>query len=53
MLILKYVHDFVRPRREEIIQRYIEVAGRIQALYIGTVSVEMIMQGLRKWSDNF
>jgi small neutral amino acid transporter SnatA (MarC family) len=39
----------VRPRREPLIQRYIEIAGRITALYIGTVAIEMIMQGIRAW----
>ncbi len=53
MLILKSVHDFVRPRREPLIERYIEIAGRITALYVGTVSVEMIMQGARTWADKF
>lgn len=53
MLVLKSAHDFVRPRREALIQRYIEIAGRITALYVGTVAVEMIMQGLRTWSDRF
>jgi small neutral amino acid transporter SnatA (MarC family) len=53
MLLLKYVHDFVRPRREALVQRYIEVVGRVQALYIGTVSIEMIMRGVRSWSQHF
>ena len=41
---LKAVHDYVRPRREPLIRRYIEIAGRITALFVGTISVEMIMQ---------
>ncbi|MEJ2364836.1 MAG: MarC family protein [Deltaproteobacteria bacterium] len=49
MLLLKALYDYVRPRQERLIQRYIEVAGRITALYVGTVSVDMIMQGLRAW----
>ncbi len=53
MLILKAAHDFVRPRRERLIQRYIEIAGRIVALFVGTVSVEMIMQGVRTWVHKF
>jgi len=53
MILLKRVHDFVRPRNEYLIQRYIEVAGRIMALIVGTVSVEMIMQGLRAWAEKF
>ena len=46
---LKALHDFVRPRREPLIERYIEIAGRITALYVGTVAIEMIMQGIGVW----
>ncbi|MGD8396288.1 MAG: MarC family protein [Candidatus Eiseniibacteriota bacterium] len=49
IFVLKRVHDFVRPRNERLIQRYIEIAGRITALYVGTISIEMIMQGIRAW----
>lgn len=51
ILILKALHDFVRPRKEPLVERYIEVAGRISALFVGTISVEMIMQGLVTWVD--
>lgn len=53
MLLLKWVHDYVRPRREPLIERYIEITGRITALYVGTVSVEMIMQGIGEWMRAF
>ena len=53
VLGLKAAHDYVRPRNGALIQRYIEIAGRIAALYVGTVSIEMIMQGLRAWSQKF
>lgn len=53
MLVIKAMHDFVRPRKEPLIQRYIEIAGRIVALFVGTVSVDMIMQGLRTWANKF
>ncbi|QQS42915.1 MAG: MarC family protein [Acidobacteriota bacterium] len=53
MLILKSLHDFVRPRREILIERYTEIAGRILALYVGTVSIEMIMQGAGVWIGKF
>ena len=53
ILLLKALHDYVRPRREPLIQRYIEIAGRITALVVGTISVEMIMQGLRTWVLRF
>jgi small neutral amino acid transporter SnatA (MarC family) len=53
ILLLKYLHDIVRTRNERLIQRYIEIAGRITALYVGTISVEMIMQGIRTWAGKF
>ena len=53
MLALKALHDFVRPRGEPLIKRYIAIAGRIMALYAGTVSIDMIMQGLRAWAGKF
>lgn len=53
MSLLKQIHDYVRPRREALIQRYIEVAGRVTALFVGTIAVEMIMQGTRSWVRKF
>ncbi len=52
MVGLKAIHDYVRPRRENLVQRYIEIAGRITALVVGTISVEMIMRGLKSWLEN-
>jgi small neutral amino acid transporter SnatA (MarC family) len=53
IIALKALHDFVRPRNEPLVQRYIEIAGRIMALFVGTVSIEMIMQGVRAWAATF
>jgi small neutral amino acid transporter SnatA (MarC family) len=53
MLLLKRLHDYVRPRREELVERYIEVTGRITALFVGTISVDMIMRGVRVWAEKF
>ncbi|MCB0280934.1 MAG: MarC family protein [Calditrichae bacterium] len=49
MLLLKSLHDYVKPRNEKLIQRYIEIMGRVTALVIGAFSVEMIMQGIKTW----
>jgi len=49
MIFLKGLHDFVKPRNEKLIERYVEVMGRITALVVGTFSIEMIMQGLGDW----
>jgi multiple antibiotic resistance protein len=53
MLALKALHDFVRPRSEPIVDKYIEITGRIAALYVGTIAIEMIMQGIRTWAVKF
>ena len=34
-------------------QTYTEIAGRIMALYVGTISIDMIMQGLQSWMQSF
>lgn len=53
VLALKALHDFALPRNEALIDRYIEVAGRITALYVGTIAIEMIMRGLGEWATRF
>lgn len=49
LALLKKLHDVVLPRREALVQRYIEIAGRVMALIVGTIAVEMIMRGLSAW----
>ncbi len=51
MIGLKKVHDIVRTRNEPLIERYVEVAGRIVALVVGTYAIEMIMQGASIWAQ--
>ncbi|MFT5395716.1 MAG: multiple antibiotic resistance protein [Gammaproteobacteria bacterium] len=53
MLVLKALYDFVHTRREPLVQRYIEIAGRITAMIVGTIAVDMIMQGIRTWAGKF
>lgn len=49
MITMKILHDFVKPRNERLVERYIEIMGRILALIVGIFAVEMIMQGLLVW----
>lgn len=49
IVLLKWLHDFIHERNEEIVQRYFDIAGRIMSLLVGTISVEMIMLGLQEW----
>lgn len=52
ILILKTVHDRVRQRRSELIERYAEIMGRVSAVLIGTIAVEMVFRGLSAWLAN-
>lgn len=49
ILLLKDLYDFVLPRNARLVERYIEVMGRVTALVVGTFSIEMIMQGIAGW----
>ena len=53
LAMLKHLHDVVKPRKEAIVQRYIEIAGRVTALVVGTIAIDMIMRGLSVWVGKF
>jgi len=49
LVLLKLLHDWVRGRNASVVERYVSIAGRISALVVGTLAVEMIFQGLEQW----
>lgn len=49
MILLKRIHDNIATKKEDLLQRYFEVSGKITALIVGTISIEMIMEGLSYW----
>ncbi len=49
IILLKVIHDRIQTKKEELIEQYIDIAGRVIALLIGTVSIELIMSGLTFW----
>jgi len=53
VLLFKLIHNYVRERNAKLVQRYVDITGRLSALVIGTIAVEMILQGLRKWLATF
>jgi len=53
LVMLKKLHDAVVPFREALVQRYIEIAGRVTALIVGTIAIDMIMRGLESWLGRF
>lgn len=50
LVALKVAHDRLRERNARLVDRYVDITGRVSALMIGTFAVEMIMTGLsRQW----
>lgn len=49
LLGLKIVFDHVRERNYRLIERYMDIVGRVSAILLGTIAVEMIFRGLDSW----
>ncbi len=49
ILLLKKIHDFIQTKHEELIEQYIDIAGRVIAFLLGTISIELIMNGIHFW----
>jgi len=49
LVLLKLLHDWARGRSASVVERYVSIAGRISALIVGTLAVEMILQGIEQW----
>jgi multiple antibiotic resistance protein len=49
IVLFKRLHDYVQHRNEGLIQRYVEVAGRVTALFTGSFAIEMILKGVESW----
>lgn len=43
--LFKFLHDKIKKRNERLLSGYVEVTGRIVALFTGTYAVEMISRG--------
>lgn len=48
LIVLKFVFDHLHKRYAPLVERYVDVVGRLMSLIIGTISVEMIVQGVEK-----
>ncbi|MCW3806146.1 MarC family protein [Plebeiibacterium marinum] len=47
--VLKWIHDKIQSTKEELIEQYIDIAGRVIAFLLGTISIELIMNGTGFW----
>lgn len=42
----------IHAKKEELIEQYIDISGRVIALLLGTVSIELIMSGVIFWVNH-
>lgn len=49
---IKLLHDVLKEKNARLVDRYIEVVGRVSALLIGTFAVEMIFEGIGSWLED-
>jgi small neutral amino acid transporter SnatA (MarC family) len=49
---IKLAHDYLKERNARVVDRYIEIVGRLSALLIGTFAVEMIFEGVGTWLED-
>lgn len=52
LVVLKVLHDFVQTKKKELLARYIDITGRVIAMFTGTYAVEMILKGAEIWIKN-
>ena len=46
---IKLAHDYLKATNARLVDRYVEIVGRISALLIGTFAIEMIFEGVGTW----
>ena len=46
IIVFKLIHDPLKKRNERLLSRYVEVVGRVVALFTGTYAIEMIARGI-------
>ncbi|MGW8246796.1 MAG: MarC family protein [Acidiferrobacterales bacterium] len=49
ILVVKRIYDIAQNRKEEYVSRYMDIAGRVTALFTGTFAIELILKGIDRW----
>jgi small neutral amino acid transporter SnatA (MarC family) len=52
VILLKYLHDYVKTTHEPLLERYLDTIGRVSALLMGTIAVDMLLRGVNMWLDS-
>ncbi|MBE9401921.1 MarC family protein [Acinetobacter albensis] len=48
LIIMKLSHDHLKSSHSKYIDRYFDIVGRLAALLIGTIAIDMILNGITK-----
>ncbi|HBY7915416.1 MarC family protein [Acinetobacter baumannii] len=51
LIVMKFSHDHLRYSHAKYIDRYFDIVGRLAALVIGTIAVDMIVNGVTRLID--
>lgn len=51
LLAIKWLYGLVKERNGALVERYIDIIGRVSALLIGTIAVDMVLTGIERWWD--
>ncbi|MFX6540868.1 MarC family protein [Acinetobacter baumannii] len=51
LIAMKFYHDHLRYSHAKYIDRYFDIVGRLAALLIGTIAVDMIVNGVTRLID--
>lgn len=46
LILMKFAHDHLRYKLAKYIDRYVDIVGRLSALLIGTIAIDMIITGI-------
>lgn len=46
LILMKFAHDHLRYKHAKYIDRYVDIVGRLSALLIGTIAIDMIITGV-------
>lgn len=49
LVVLKMIFDHAKTRKEVYVGRYMNIAGRVTALFTGTFAIELILKGIERW----
>lgn len=46
LILMKFAHDNLRAKHSKYIDRYVDIVGRLSALLVGTIAIDMIITGV-------